>query len=330
MEIYPLTFNPIYKEMVWGGAKMRSLYGREIPYEKTGESWDVSCREKEMGVVSNGAYKGLSFREVIELAPASFLGEKFRNFTHFPLLVKIIDAADFLSVQVHPDDEYALRRENAPFGKNEMWCVLSAEEGSHLVLGLKDGVSRADFSAMLENGAVEDALEKLPVRAGDVVNIPAGLVHAIGRGITLAEIQQNSDITYRVYDYGRLGLDGKPRELHKEKALDVIDFGGKLPKAAVKPEIIGESAGFRLSRAVKTPHFNVNLLELDSTGGPSAGFGDFDAFQILTVTEGSCVLSAGGCETPLKTADSVFLPAKLGERGGYRVTGVCKALISYC
>jgi mannose-6-phosphate isomerase len=304
--LYPLLFEPIYKEMIWGGRKLSDRYGRRLPSDHTGESWDISFRENEMGRVINGLLAGQSFAAVTGPiggeSRAKWLGPRFVN-EEFPLLVKIIDANDNLSVQVHPG--------GAGRGKTEMWYVLDAPEDGKLIIGLKDGITKEAFAqAVNENGgqAVEGMLNNLPVKRGDIIYIPAGLIHAITKGVMTAEIQQNSDITYRVYDYGRKGLDGMPRQLHKEEALAVIDFEN-LHKKTATPGI--KVNGTPFTYYIANQYFCVIGYDLDHMTHTEES--DPDKFFIFTCVEGNCVIHAGDTATPLAESYSVFIPAALGR-----------------
>ena len=261
--LYPLLFEPIRKEMVWGY-----------------ESWDISCREREMSVIENGPLAGTAFGDAIRRNPKGMLGEKADE---FPLLVKIISARDDLSVQVHPCDGYA-RKHGFESGKSEMWYVI--ETPGHLIIGLKDGATK---EALLDSPMAW--LNELPVKPGDLIDIPAGLVHAMVGGTVVAEIQQNSDVTFRLYDYGRKGLDGKPRELHIEHALAVLDFEGRIPKET--------------RQSVKSPFFGVTKLCVD---GKRAETTSPESFSIYTCVQGSCTVDG----VKLDNRRSVFVPAGFG------------------
>ena len=262
--LYPLLFKPIYKKMVWGY-----------------ESWDISCRPHEMSIVENGVFAGTPFGEVIRQNPAGVLGT---NIKEFPLLVKIIGADDDLSIQVHPDDEYAAAN-GFECGKNEMWYIIKTS--GKLIIGLKDGTTPEQ---LVQNPM--GSLNELAVKPGDIVNIPAGLVHAIVKGTVLAEIQQNSDVTFRLYDYGRAGLDGKPRELHVEHALAVTDFKGRIPKSVCS--------------SVSSPFFSVSKLKVENETQETTTAG---TFTIYTCVEGSCTVA--GVDLPYPR--SVFVPAGMGR-----------------
>ena len=284
--MYPILFRPIYKEMIWGGTKMRDLLGRELPFDRTGESWDIACRANEMSVVENGPLAGKTLAELMASNRAAYLG-KHETFT---LLVKIIDANDDLSVQVHPSDGVVDGRTIE--GKSEMWYIMDAPEGQSIVLGLKPGTT----PAMLRT-TPNDCLHRVPVRQGDMVDIPAGLVHALTRGVMVAEIQQNSDTTYRLYDYDRPGLGGQKRELHIEQGVAVADFDRRLPTAVV--------AG----RRVDSDFFVVEKVDLT---GESAFRSNPDAYSILTAVEGDCSLCGDFAPVTVAYGRSVFIPAGLG------------------
>ncbi len=316
---YPLLFDPIFKEMMWGSNRLKTIYHRNIPSDHTGESWDVSCREKEMSVISNGPNKGKTLLEVINTDKFGYMGDEFADI-YFPLLVKIIDANDYLSVQVHPDDAYAQRVENYELGKNEMWYILHAPENATLIIGLKDHVSKDDFASALGNikpdgeGSehFENLLNRLPVKRGDMINIPAGLLHAITPGVVLAEIQQNSDITYRVYDYNRKGLDGKPRELHTAKALDVIDFTNTLPKVVDAGQVQKLGANSVTTYAPQT-YYEAARYDINEDMRLCT---DITRFSILTCVDGQCLITPTGNTSEalqLTEGQSAFLPAKMGE-----------------
>ena len=224
-DLYPLKFIPIYKTKIWGGNKFEKLFKRkEIPLH-CGESWEVSGVEGDLSVVSNGFLKGNNLDELIEVYMGDLVGDSvYETFGNsFPLLVKFIDASDDLSVQVHPGDDLAWKRHNCP-GKTEMWYVIHAEEGSQLVAGLNRKLSKEEYVEAVENGGLHNMLNILKVENGDVFFVPPGCVHAIGKGVLLCEVQQASDITYRIFDYNRLDDDGNPRELHTDLAADAMDF----------------------------------------------------------------------------------------------------------
>ena len=314
--LYPILFDPIYKEMVWGGDRLATLFDRKLPFAKTGESWDISCRAAEMGVIANGAYKGKTFAQLIAMDPVGVLGTHLAGLAHFPLLVKLISAHEDLSVQVHPDDMYARRVEGVPFGKTEAWVILDAPADAHLIFGLKEGVSRERFAQAIAAGDVAHCLEKVPAKKGDVFNIPAGLIHALTGGIVVAEVQQNADTTYRVHDYGR----GRP--LHIEKAMDVIDFAGRIPKAPAKGETTEKDGN------IWTTYRENDMFTLVSIDVKEGLVDQTEAtrFCIYTCLTGGCIVAHENGRLALQAGSSVFMPAALGE---VTIQGACILLKSF-
>lgn len=312
--IYPLLIEPIYKEMIWGGKKLNKMYNFESPFEKTGEVWNFTCRDKEMGIVSNGVYKDKKILDVINIDRIKNLGTALYNLETFPLLIKIIDANDNLSVQVHPTDDYAQKVENYDFGKNEMWYILEAPEDASLIIGLKDNITKEIFEKSIENGTVEGTLSTLPVKKGDVINIEAGLIHAITKGIVIAEIQQNSDITYRVYDYMRVGLDNKPRELHVSKALDTIDFSGKIKKEITKGLEIKIQENI-LTYYITNKYFSIIKYNIKTELTETT---NNENFVIFTCVENDVDIIWQEEKIHLEAGYSIFIPASLGD---YKIVG---------
>jgi len=305
---YPIIFKPIYKEMIWGGTRLADMFGRQLPSSKIGESWDISCRLQEMGIIENGPYAGETFEDYIAKDKAHILGTRLVNCERFPLLVKIIDANDALSIQVHPSDAAAQKAGNADCGKSEMWYILNPPDDGNLIIGLKPGITREKLAEAYENGTVEACLNYLPVATGDIIDIPAGLVHALTPGVVVAEVQQNSDITYRLYDYNRLGLDGKPRQLHVEEALAVSDFKEKIPKCAV-PGLRIEKGENALTYVICNPNFAIIKYDVVS---PLVEESNPAAFSIFTCVEGNAVIEAGDIAAEVPTGGSVFIPAGMG------------------
>ncbi len=224
--MYPLKLKPVYKQTIWGGDKLREDFAKDGGLDNVGETWELATHQNGVSTVVNGEYAGLGIDEVFAKYGDEVIGRKIENLGEYPLLLKLIDAKGLLSIQVHPSDEYANKYENGSLGKTEAWYILDAVEGAFLYIGFKDGVKKEDLERELIKGGrgVLELFNKVYVKAGDVINIPAGLLHAIGEGVVLLEIQENSDITYRVYDYDRVDANGNQRELHVEKALDVLDF----------------------------------------------------------------------------------------------------------
>ncbi len=259
---YPLEFKPIFKEKPWGGYKLKSILNKNIPGNHTGESWEISNVPENISVVKSGYFKGKNLQELIRKYQAYLLGKnnykKYGN--NFPLLIKYIDSNDDLSIQVHPDDNIAYKKHRS-FGKNELWHIIQADKGAVLYLGFKSGTTHKAYLEALQNGKLEYLLNKIEVKKGDTFYIPAGTVHAIGKGILLAEVQQSSDITYRIYDWNRPGLDGKPRELHTDLALEAINFKAQPDK---KTENFIDTPYFKIEKINITNSKTINIKELDS------------------------------------------------------------------
>lgn len=321
---YPLFFHPIHKERIWGGRKLAEKYGRALPNDKIGESWEITCHYNGMGIIQNGPLEGLSLQEAIEKCGEELLGSAIYNdsYRKFPLLIKILDAADVLSVQVHPDDEYAYANENGELGKTEMWFIIDAKPGSKLVYGIKPGVSKEDFQRCLEQGHLEECLRELEVKPGDVLYIPAGLVHAIGAGILICEIQQNSDTTYRVYDWNRVDDKGNPRELHIKKALDVIDFEGRRSTERLKGLKLRQEGGQRIIY-VACEYFAMEKLIVDGNMELKL---DGRRFQTLTCLEGNCTMEFEGGSADLLPGQSCLVPASLPN---ILLKGTCTVIRAY-
>ncbi len=297
---YPLILKPIFKEKPWGGRRLETLLGKNLPPDvPIGESWELTIRPGEKSIIANGPLAGKTVFEACALYGISPFEDG-----RFPLLVKFIDAQDTLSVQVHPDDRYVSLHEDTPdSGKNEMWHILHADSGSSIILGLKEGVTREAIRKALDDKSLEDCLNKVQVTEGDTFFIPAGTVHAIGRGIVLAEIQQNSDITYRLYDWDRVDGKGNPRELHIEKALDVINFSSTDTKKI--EEIITYEGENKKTVLVNCPYFVSELLEISEEAVQTVP----DNFSILSILDGRLTIEFEREKVTVVKGDTVFLPA---------------------
>jgi mannose-6-phosphate isomerase len=258
--LYPLTFHPIFKERIWGGRELEKLYAKKLPPGKIiGESWEISDRPGDESIIANGTYAGKSLRWLMENHARELLGDaKSASENRFPLLVKILDAREKLSLQVHPPASKAAELKGEP--KTEMWFIADATPGAELYVGLKRGVTRAEFEKKISDGSVADCFHRVPVRAGDTMFLPSGRVHAIGDGLVIFEIQQNSDTTYRVFDWNRVGLDGKPRELHIAQSLASIDFNDFEPKLAC--ENFAGNDKIKSRPLVRDKLFNAENLEM--------------------------------------------------------------------
>jgi mannose-6-phosphate isomerase len=307
MKKYPLKLTYIPKTALWGGTRLKNELGKSADFDVVSETWELTVRKNEMSKIIGGEADGMTLAEYFDLCGYDCVSPNFTKEQRFPLLVKFIDAMDSLSVQVHPDDDYAGRIENDS-GKTEMWYIVDAAEGAELIYGLKSGVTSEDFAKAAAEGRYRDVMAHVPVHAGESYFIPAGMLHAIGAGILIAEIQQNSDLTYRVYDFDRVGTDGKPRELHVEKAIavtrpyseeeiDAIRFAGG--KQSDKGELMANSTYFKAVKHVISDEVTVNATK--------------ESFISLLCTQGQGSIIFDGQEYTIKLGDSYFIPAGLGE-----------------
>ncbi|VBB48615.1 Mannose-6-phosphate isomerase, type 1 [uncultured Paludibacter sp.] len=304
--MYPLKFDPILKDKIWGGNKLQSLLGKQ-PHElpNIGESWELSGYKTDPSIVANGKLAGKSLLELVDDYKEELLGKKVyeKYGSEFPLLFKLIDANDDLSIQVHPNDEFAGKRHNS-FGKTEMWYVLNADKDAYLIIGFNENTEKDNYVNAVENGTVENLLQKVPVKAGDVFFIPAGLVHAIGKGVMVAEIQQSSDVTYRIYDYKRKDDKGNERELHTEQAVDVIDYSAcKNPKTEYK--ILTN----KTTPLVKCDYFTTNILEFDTP--IEKDYSTLDSFVVYMCLEESFEVKYEKIIVPVYKGETIMIPADL-------------------
>ena len=319
--MYPLKMKPEFKEAIWGGENIKKYYGKDIPGNKTAESWEVACHKNGNSFVDNGEFKGMKLSEVIEKYGHEIMGTNYCDGVKFPLLFKILDANDKLSVQVHPDDEYADKNENGELGKTEMWYVLKAEEGAKLVFGFKPGVTGESYKTAINDGTLEDLLNYVDVKEGDVFFIESRTVHAIGAGIVIAEMQQSSDTTYRVYDYNRVGADGKKRELHVDKAVAVSNLDcvqGKEKSEGVKLKAGDNEITF----SVSCDYFSMDIIDIEK----SMEIVTEDSVNIIFIAEGEGDIKYKGGSESFKEGDSFVIPSSLGE---YTVSGKSKVLNYY-
>lgn len=312
--IYPLTFEPVFRDYIWGGRRLETLLGRHLPPGIVAESWDVSGHPDSPTRVASGFWHGRTPSEVMAEMGVDLVGTRNAAMLargRFPLLIKLLDANQDLSVQVHPDDAYAAAHEHGEIGKTEMWYVLHAEPGYELIHGVKPGVTRAEFRAAIERGEVADLLNRVPVSAGDVIDIPAGTIHALLAGAVVAEIQQTSDVTYRVYDWGRVGHDGNPRPLHVDRALDVIDFS-RTSSAPTPPQTITETESLCRQLLGRRPQFTTERLIL-GPGATYSGACDGSTLEIWGCMVGECSVGWAGDPVTLPAVRFVLLPAALGD-----------------
>ncbi|MDQ3250265.1 MAG: class I mannose-6-phosphate isomerase, partial [Chloroflexota bacterium] len=310
--IYPLTFNPIFKDYPWGGRKLGDKLGRAIPAGIVAESWEIAAHPNGSSTVNNGPLAGLTLPQVQEKLGLALLGSRNKQSLvagKFPLLIKFLDANDWLSVQVHPDDTYA-QAHGGDSGKTEMWVFLDAEKDSNnkppeIIFGFKRGVTRASFAQAVADGKTTELLHRVPVKAGDVVFVPAGAVHALGTGTLIAEIQQNSDVTYRIDDWGR------PRPLHIAQALDVLDFALVEPKL-LQPITLLEDEGLRVEQIGHCAYFETERLTMPADNR-FFGLCDGETFELWAVLAGAVTLEWDGEPLLIKAVTWVLLPADLGE-----------------
>lgn len=308
--MYPIKFENLYYERIWGGKDLEK-FRNNVPTGVIGESWDIACHKNGTGKVENGELKGKRFDEIIKLYGDKLLGKEIDK-KEFPLLIKLITAQDKLSVQVHPDDEYANRVEKDS-GKTEAWYVVDAEEGACLIVGTKD-CDKESFRKAIDSGDLDKYLNKIPVKKGDFFYVQSGLVHAICEGVLIAEIQQNSDTTYRVYDYNR------GREIHVDKALEVIDFS---LKGENSNGILIKNDGYDKIYLCLSNYFTIQKYKINTCAKEKS---DENRFYLFTCVEGHGTIKYSDGEEKILMGDSIFIPATLGE---YELIGNFTLLKSY-
>lgn len=321
--MYPLKFRPILKSLIWGGEKIAPYKGITTDQKNIGESWELSGVRGDESVVSEGVFAGRNIADLLSEFKGSLIGEKnYKRFgDEFPLLIKFIDAKQDLSIQVHPDDALAMKRHNSK-GKTEMWYVVDADEGAHLRSGFAKKVTPAEYEKSVDDNTITDILADYKVRPGDLFFLPAGRVHSIGAGSFIAEIQQTSNITYRIYDFNRLGADGKPRELHTALAKDAIDY-------TVLPDYrsaysVKKNAETEL---IECPYFVTSLYELDAP--VSRDMSHLDSFMVVICVEGEgSVADGNGNIVSIRRGETVLLPATSGNVC-FSPNGSMKLLTSY-
>ena len=302
--LYPLTFKTIFKDKIWGGQKINTYLHKDFgDLPNCGETWEISGVKSDVSVVANGALEGESLAVLLEKYQGSLVGEKvYAHFGNiFPLLIKFIDANEDLSIQVHPDDELAKKRHNS-FGKTEMWYVIEADPGSTLIAGFNKELTEQEYLDKFNSGHLTDVLNKEDVQAGDVFFLPAGRVHTIGKGLLIAEIQQTSDITYRIFDFDRVDDKGNKRELHTEEALAAIDYKHypeyKTKYQPEKNEVV---------KLVSCPYFTTNVLDFSES--VERDYSVLDSFVIYVCLEGAFTIKYNGCDYPVAMGDCILLPS---------------------
>lgn len=303
IKIYPLQFEPILKDRIWGGEKLKTVLNKPITSNITGESWELSTVEGDVSVVANGELKGKSLTELINESPNEILGtkvyERFRN--QFPLLFKYLDAREDLSIQVHPNDKLAKERHNS-FGKTEMWYVMQADQDARIIVGFKEDSSKEEYLENLNNKTLVSILDDVKAKAGDVFFLETGTVHAIGAGLVVAEIQQTSDITYRLYDFDRVDAQGNKRELHVDLALDAINYNKVDTYKKYEKEVNQSNV------VVDCPYFTTNFIPLD---GKIDANKNGETFTVYMCIEGSFEIRYGNVTYQYKKGDTVLIPADI-------------------
>ena len=319
-----LFLKPALKETIWGGNRIRNDFKMETDLKNIAEAWVLSCHEDGESTVTGGKYDGKTLSDVLEKELGmDALGTncKCDSIEDFPILIKLIDADDKLSVQVHPDDEYAAAHEKDVRGKTEAWYIIDCDDDAEIIYGFKDDITKEEFRASIENGTLLDKVNRAKVKPGDVAFISSGTLHAIGKGILLAEVQQSCNTTYRVFDYNRTGLDGKPRELHVEKAVDVTNCA--VPEGTLEPEGMPvKHDGYVSILLSECPYFTMTSVDVETLYADDA---DETSFVSLIVLDGNGTIKCGDEEYEIKKGDSIFIPA---SSGAYYVSGKVKLLQS--
>ena len=318
--LYPMKLEAPLKDYLWGGTRLKDEYGKKTNLDKVAESWELACHKDGKSKIVNGEAAGLFLEDWLAGQDKSVLGTNAASFPYFPLLIKLIDAKGDLSVQVHPDNDYAMRVEGE-YGKTEMWYIVDCEPGASLLYGVKEKISKEEFERRIADNTLLEVCNRVPVKKGDVFFIDSGTLHAIGKGILICEIQQNSNTTYRIYDYGRVGKDGKPRELHVKKAIDVtkLEPPTKPTTALAKIDII---PGLDMKLLAECEYFTAYHATLKGEASLKAGS---ESFQTFTVLSGSLKLTSGDTVLDFYKGESVFIPAGLGI---YTLTGEATFILS--
>ncbi len=298
---YPLTFIPILKDRIWGGTKLQTILNKKITTQTTGESWELSTVEGDVSQISNGIYKGTNLQELINQFPEQILGTKVHQHfgTNFPLLFKFLDAQQDLSIQVHPNDALAQKRHNS-FGKTEMWYIMQADQDAKILVGFKHNSSKTEYLQALQNNEILDLLAQIPVSKGDVFMLETGTIHAIGAGIVLAEIQQTSDITYRIFDFNRTDANGNKRELHTDLALEAINYN------TTQTQKTYNETPNKSNNLVNSPYFTTNKINLTTSLDINK---NNDSFRVYMCVEGAFELLENNNKHQFKAGETVLIPA---------------------
>ena len=319
--LYPLKFKPLLKERIWGGSTLKEKFGKSLPEEvKIGESWTISGIEDDISVVTNGALAGNNLQELIEVYMGELVGDKvYAEFgLEFPLLIKLIDAQDVLSIQVHPNAEIAQERHNS-YGKTELCYVVDAQKDAAMYVGFEGEVTQEMYLNSLEQGNLSKLLKRVDAKAGEAYFIPAGTIHAIGKGLLIAEIQQASDITYRVDDWGRVDADGEPRQLHTELAVDAIDF-----KSSLDSKITVNAKTNDTVEVAVCDYFTTNLVSVD--GEVTKDYAELDSFVVYICIDGGVTVKVDGSVTILEKGECLLVPA---QENSVELIGKAEVLEAY-
>jgi len=317
--IEPIFLQGVCKDYIWGGNRLRQEFGKISDADIIAESWELACHKDGSSIIISNKDKGLNITEYIAKYGTGFLGTNCKDIKTLPILIKLIDAKENLSIQVHPDDEYSMKVEGEP-GKTEMWYIIDAEMGATIYYGVKRCVSKDEFLKRIENQTLTEVLNRVEVTPGQLIFIPSGTLHAIGAGILLAEIQQNSNITYRVYDYGRIGRDGKLRELNINKAMEIANLTPMKPTVQYESRIIGDATVRKLEHC---KYFSSDLMYVSTKVFLCV---DSKSLQHLLILEGKGILTVAGIDYSFHKGNSILLPANLGK---YSVTGKCRLILTY-
>lgn len=301
MNFYPITFYPIIKERIWGGTKLHTFLNKKTEIENAGESWEISTVPNDVSIANDGFFEGKNLNEIIELYPEEILGKNVLDIygLEFPLLFKFLDAHQDLSIQLHPNDELAKRRHNS-FGKTEMWYVMQADKDARIVVGFKEESNKEEYLKHLDNNTLVTILKEIPVKKGDVFLLETGTIHAIGAGIIIAEIQQTSDVTYRIYDWDRVGADGNSRELHTKLALEAINY------EKVNSKINYSKTINKNNSVIENAYFTTNIIHLE---GNYSWEKTKEAFTVLMCTDGAFTITIEELVFEYKKGDTILIPA---------------------
>ena len=317
---YPMLMIPAVKDYLWGGNTLKTKFGKKTDLTIVAESWEISCHPDGLSIIGNGNYAGNTLISYVNQFGSAVVGPNWGRTGKFPLIVKLIDAADKLSVQVHPDDEYALKYCNDS-GKNEMWYILDCEPGAEILLGFNKQVSHYELAKRIKNNTMLEIIGRVPVQKGDAFYIPAGMIHAIGKGILVAEVQQSSNATFRVYDFDRKDKNGHPRELHIKPALDVIQT--KCNQNCRISQMVEQNDGYKSICLIANEYFSVTLLKIESEALMHA---NPESFQAYLCIEGQATIECNLQQVAFSVGQTVFIPAGSGQ---YKVAGSAKVLLIF-